>query len=98
MIFNDGSFGNSGTFNLSGNGFLTLNNSAVTSGSGDESLVNDFYHTIQGTGTISNFAGFTNIGTLQASNSGGTLLVDKTANLTNWDGAGTLTNGAYIAK
>ena len=75
LSFNDGGAGN--TFVLTGSGSVTLSGGPATniSGvSGAESLVIDTNQSVSGGGTISNFANFTNKGTLTAS---GNLVIDK---------------------
>ena len=58
-------------------------------------MVNDYFHTIEGAGTIS-VANFTNNGTLQSKYADNALIVS--GNLTNWDGtSNTLAGGTYIA-
>jgi len=89
------------TFDLGngGTGSVTLSDNAgnlIKGVTGMESLINDGGHTIQGTGTIENLASFTNNGALN-SNAGGTLIVDTSAHLGNWN-SGTLTNGYYSAS
>lgn len=76
---------------VSGAGKLTLVNSTIAGVAGDETLVNDFANTIEGTGSISNLT-FTNNSTVAAN--GGTLAIN--AKLTNLAG-GTLTGGTFEA-
>lgn len=74
-----------------GKGAVTLANSTIAGVSGDETLVNDFANTIEGTGVISNLT-FTNKNVVAAN--GGTLAIN--AKLTNLNG-GTLTGGTFEA-
>jgi hypothetical protein len=87
------------TFTLTGYGALNLSDSSANSISGktgSEALVNDTGHTIQGAGQISGFSSFTNNGTLSATSTSGNALVVN--GLSNWNGAGTLSNGTYNAS
>ena|GEM_PF-2442661 len=68
------------TFDLGGTGTLTLSTSGkdqITGYTGQETLLNDFGHTIQGSGTISNLV-FDNSGTVTANT--GTLTIATGAN------------------
>ncbi|HEV2498447.1 MAG TPA: PEP-CTERM sorting domain-containing protein [Terriglobia bacterium] len=74
-----------------GVGNVTMANSTIAGVVGDETLINDFANTIEGTGTISNLT-FTNNSNVVAN--GGTLAIN--AKLTNLSG-GTLTGGTFEA-
>ena len=99
LVFDSGGVAN--TFTLSGSGAVEMSTSqtnAIYGASGQETLINDVDHTIRGGGTISSFAAFTNNGTLE-STTGGTLIVDTNANLTNWAGGNNhLYGGNYVVQ
>ncbi|HWF07422.1 MAG TPA: hypothetical protein VG297_03105 [Bryobacteraceae bacterium] len=89
LAFNSG--GNAQKFLLAGNGTLYLQDSSgelannyIAGVSGAESLINGYNHTIEGSGTISNFASFKNNGLLELDGYQG-----LTIDLTN---GGTFTN------
>ncbi len=101
LVLNDNT--NGATFDLGagGNGSIVMSNNAansITGFNGTEIVNNDANHTIAGAGSISNIGAFTNFGTLQSLYSGGSLVVANSANLTNWDGVGTLYGGTYVAN
>jgi len=84
---------------LTGSGTLTMSDNAnnlIKGATGTETLINDVNHTIQGAGTIGNFASFTNNGTLSATSTTGNALI-VAAPLLNWDGAN-LNGGNYSAS
>ena len=98
LVLSDGGLGT--TFTLTGaGGVLNMTDNAnnlITSGTGGESLVNDTGHTIQGSGTISNFTTFTNNGTLISNGTVG-LTIDLT-NVSNSTGnADTFANNGTVA-
>ncbi len=75
---------NGGKFYSGGDGTVTLNNGTITGGSGDEKLVNGFYQNIQGSGTISNFAKFVNVGFLTPGTAGLTIDLTGADPVTGW--------------
>ena len=98
LVLTDSQIGATDILTASGSGVLKMSDNSANSISGltgTQTLVNDYFHTIQGAGTIS-VANFTNNGTLESKYADNALIVS--GNLTNWDGtSNTLTGGSYIA-
>ena len=95
LSFNDLDKGQ--TFTLAGTGLLSLSNgpgNRIMGVNGDETLINGSGVTIDGRGVISNFAQFTNNGTLSADK----VTLEVQAPLGNWNAAtATLSGGTYNA-